>query len=345
LATGKPQITNGLPVGVKTLFKTLEKVPTDCYQSENPCLHLKSRFKVYLIGCDSGRGLLEKDVEYVISFAIVTSGDNDQHLHNTVKSILDLDLESFEIIIIGRSEFPNPSVKCVAFDESVRDGWITRKKNLAVSHSKGHIVVILHDYMKLNQDWTRSRVESLITSTWDVAMCRITNPDGTRWVDWTLWTQNSFGIRWWFNRTLANLVPYTSKNLTRFMYVGGAVMIVRREFMLDNPLDENLTWGEGEDVEWSLRVRKFWNYKMFPDISVSSQKQKAKHFRQMGAFSRILMKSYSVLVERALPKPLSSFLEIGFVQMMSGHSEHQELIKRLTVPKNEQTRLKTNKEA
>ena len=251
----------------------------------------------------------------MISFAIVTGGHNDQYLHNTVKSILDLDLESFEIIIVGRSEFPNPFVKSVAFDESVRAGWITRKKNLAVSHSQGDIVVILHDYMKVNKDWTRSNVEALSHSNWDVAMCRVTNLDGTRWIDWILWAVNSVGINWWFNHTVARLIPYKTRNLTRFMYISGSVMIVRREFMLNNPLDENLVWGEGEDVEWSLRVRKFWNYKMFPEISITSQKQKVEHFRPMGVFSRILMKSYSVLVEKVLPKSLASSLEIGFKEL------------------------------
>lgn len=248
----------------------------------------------------------------MISFAIVTGGYNDNLLHNTVKSILDLNLDSFEIIIVGRSKFSNPSVKCISFDESVREGWITKKKNLAVSHSKGDIVVILHDYMKLNDDWTRSNLETLSNSTWDVAMCRITNLDGTRWIDWILWAVNSIGIKWWFNKTVARLVPYKTNKLTRFMYVSGSAMIVRREFMLNNPLDENLAWGEGEDVEWSLRVRKFWNYKMFPELSISSQKQKVEQFRPMGVFSRILMTSYSVLVEKILPESLSGNLEIEF---------------------------------
>jgi hypothetical protein len=252
----------------------------------------------------------------VISFAIVTGGHNDHYLHNTVKSILDLELDSFEIIIVGRSEFPNPAVRCVAFDEGVREGWITRKKNLAVSHSKGDIVVILHDYMKLNKDWTRSNVEALSNSNWDVAMCRITNLDGTRWIDWILWAVNSVGINWWFNHTVARLVPYSTRNLTRYMYVSGSVMIVRRKFIQKNPLDENLAWGEGEDVEWSLRVRKFWNYKMFPELSITSQKQKVERFRQMGVFSRILLRFYSLLVEKVLPKSLSSSLEIRFKELV-----------------------------
>ena len=296
------------------------------------------------IRCDSDIQLQDKGVvESVISFAIVTGGNNDHYLQNTVKSILDLDLESFEIIIVGRSEFPNTSVKCVAFDESVRDGWITRKKNLAVSHSQGDIVVLLHDYMKVNKDWTRSNVEALSNSNWDVAMCRITNLDGTRFRDWTLWAANSVGISRWFIRTSQNLVPYTIKNLTRFMYVSGSAMIVRRKFMLNNPLEENLTWGQMEDVEWSLRVRKFWNYKMFPQMSISSQKQKGNHFKKMGVFSRILMKSYSVLVEKVLPKPLSTSLDIGFIELISSNPELQEAKMRMTALENAQETLSMDK--
>ena len=269
----------------------------------------------------------------MISFAIVTDGNSDQYLRNTVKSITDLELESFEIIIVGISEFPDPSVRCVAFDDGVRAGWITRKKNLAVSLSKGEIVVILHDYMKVNQDWTRSNLEAFIDSTWDVAMCRITDLDGKRFRDWTLWAANSVGISWWFIRTSKNMVPYNIKNLTRFMYVSGSVMIARREFMLNNPLEETLAWGQMEDVEWSLRVRKFWKYKMFPELSITSQKQKGNHFRQMGIFSILLMKSYSML-----PKQLLSSLEIGFIDLISGNPELQETARRLTALKNEQSR-------
>jgi hypothetical protein len=299
---------------------------------------------VDIIGCDSGRELQNKGaVEYLISFAIVTAGKNDHHLQGTVNSILDLDLDYFEIVIVGRSEFPNPHVKCVAFDESVREGWITRKKNLAVSHSKGDIVVILHDYMKVNKDWTRSNVKAFSNSNWDVAMCRINNLDGTRFRDWTLWAANSVGISRWFIRTSQNLIPYTNKSLTRFMYVSGSAMIVRREFMLNNPLEENLAWGQMEDVEWSLRVRKFWNYKMFPEMSISLQKQKGNHFKKMGVFSRILMKSYSVLVEKVLPKPLTSSLEIGFIDLISSNPELQEAKRRMTALKNAQETLSMDK--
>jgi hypothetical protein len=126
------------------------------------------------------------------------------------------------------------------------------------------------------------------------------------------------------------------------MYVSGSVMIARKEFMLKNPLDENLAWGEAEDVEWSLRVRKFWNYKMFPEMSISSQKQKEQHFRYMGIFSRILMKSYSILIENLLPKPISRSLEIGFIELFSKVPELKELTERLTALKNNQARLSIN---
>jgi hypothetical protein len=129
------------------------------------------------------------------------------------------------------------------------------------------------------------------------------------------------------------------------MYVSGSVMIVRKEFMLDNPLDENLGWGEGEDVEWSLRVRKFWDYKIFPEMSITSQKQRDQHFIPMGALTRILMKLYSTLIEKVLPKSLSSSLEIGFVDMLSRYSQFQELAERLTVVRSQQANLSIDKKA
>ena len=33
-------------------------------------------------------------------------------------------------------------------------------------------------------------------------------------------------------------------------------MLVKSEFFSQNPLNDLLFWGQGEDVEWSLRVRK-----------------------------------------------------------------------------------------
>jgi hypothetical protein len=39
------------------------------------------------------------------------------------------------------------------------------------------------------------------------------------------------------------------------MYISGNYFLVKKSFILSNPLNEDLTWGMSEDVEWSLRIR------------------------------------------------------------------------------------------
>jgi hypothetical protein len=63
----------------------------------------------------------------------------------------------------------------------------------------------------------------------------------------------------------------------------------------------------------------------------------------MGVFSKILMKSYSVLVKKVLPKPLSSSLEIGFIELISSNPELQEAKMRMTALRNAQETLSMDK--
>jgi hypothetical protein len=55
------------------------------------------------------------------------------------------------------------------------------------------------------------------------------------------------------------------------------------------------------------------------------------------------MKSYSVLVEKVLPKPLSSSLEIGFIELISSNPELQEAKMRLNSLKNAQAKISMDK--
>jgi len=48
--------------------------------------------------------------------------------------------------------------------------------------------------------------------------------------------------------------------------------------MLEYPLNENLIWGKGEDVEWSIRIRRKYNFKMNQFSKVKLLKQKDKVF-------------------------------------------------------------------
>ena len=57
-------------------------------------------------------------------------------------------------------------------------------------------------------------------------------------------------------------------------YVPGMYFCVKKEFLLQHPLDERLTWGEGEDIEWSSRICDHWKYLFNPKAVVRSLKIK-----------------------------------------------------------------------
>jgi hypothetical protein len=56
--------------------------------------------------------------------------------------------------------------------------------------------------------------------------------------------------------------------------------VAKKSVMLKNPLDENLSWGESEDVEWSKRVRLNHKITMNNNSSVYLNKQKPVVFKE-----------------------------------------------------------------
>jgi hypothetical protein len=49
--------------------------------------------------------------------------------------------------------------------------------------------------------------------------------------------------------------------------------------MLEFPLNEGLTWGQGEDVDWSIRVRDKYNFSINEKSEVNLLKYKDKIFK------------------------------------------------------------------
>ena len=66
--------------------------------------------------------------------------------------------------------------------------------------------------------------------------------------------------------------------LSKYMYISGAYWVAKKEVMLEFPLDENLCWGEGEDVAWSKQVREKYTFSMNPYSTVRTLKFKDPAF-------------------------------------------------------------------
>ena len=191
------------------------------------------------------------------TFGIVSNGSEYNYLNNCLDSIYSQNIKNFEIIIVGDIDknmiHRNNKVKFVDFDETIKEGWITRKKNLITQQSVYENIVYMHDYLTLHKNWYKGF--NKFGNNFEIAMNKILNPDKSRYRDWTLWPHNDCFVDEIVSDN-ACLLPYDVSNLSEFMYISGAYWVSKKSIMEEFPLNEDLVWGESEDVEWSKRVRK-----------------------------------------------------------------------------------------
>lgn len=220
------------------------------------------------------------------SFCIVTAPKNETMLKQCLNKIHTAftDIENYEIIIIGnpnitdkkllektkiipfKEEFFAPSFSWVNIKRVIRQlslkrfffktGAICHKKNLAAQNTQYDKLCIMHDYVGLEDGWKDGFDK--FGDNWDISMNIILNQDDSRHRDWMAWDHPSITDK--PDGKGACLIPYDK--YTKYMYISGTYFCVKKDFFLDNPLDEKLFWGEAEDIEWSLRVREKTKFKM-----------------------------------------------------------------------------------
>lgn len=204
------------------------------------------------------------------TFGIITSDNQESRVQSIIDDINNYSSGS-EIVVVGGSNVYN-NIKHVDFDETIKSGWITKKKNLITENASNENIVYMHDYITISKNWSQGW--DWFGNDWDVCMTRIENLDGTRFRDWCAWDDPELcylptGQHW------ACIVPYNYSK-TEHMYISGAYWVAKKSVMEQEPLDENLCWGESEDVEWSYRIRQNYRYKMNPYTSVKLLKQKER---------------------------------------------------------------------
>jgi len=149
----------------------------------------------------------------------------------------------------------------------IKPGWITRKKNLITKNAKYENIVFLHDYIALEDDWYKGFIK--FGNDWDICMTKIKDIFGNRFRDWVTWDHPKYGRRAYLD--------YDDKTY-KYNYISGSYWVAKKYVMEAEPLDESflalgvevLSGGKvkeksdrvGEDVEWSLRIRKKYKYVM-----------------------------------------------------------------------------------
>jgi hypothetical protein len=150
------------------------------------------------------------------TFGIIT---NNQVNNNIIESIVMQNIENFEIIIVGGNNVYNKYIKHIPFDESLKNMWITRKKNIITENAKYENIVYMHDYYKLDINWYlyQSKVNDF-----DVCMNRILNQDGSRFRDWCVWDDPEMCF---VNGRHGIKLPDYTYNKTNYMYISGGYWI------------------------------------------------------------------------------------------------------------------------
>lgn len=176
------------------------------------------------------------------TFGIITN--DSSNTIPIIHSIKKLRIPNYEIIIVGGQPISSENVTHIPFDESIKQAWITKKKNIICNMAKYENIVLLHDYIIFSADWYTGFLA--FSSNYDICITKIENHDGSRFRDYTIYpcgAENPFHSR--------ALIPYNypaSEKLSKIMYISGSYYIIKKHVALQFPLDERLVWADGEDV-------------------------------------------------------------------------------------------------
>lgn len=186
------------------------------------------------------------------TFGIITIDSNYDNVMKIIDSIEEQNIPNYEIIVVGGLFINRKNTTHINFNEYIKHMWITKKKNIITQLAKYDNIVYMHDYIKLEKNWYEGHLT--FGDDFDILMDKMLNADNTRWRDWTLWNLPN-GIKY-------RMLPYDIDHMNKYIYISGAYWIAKKNIMLEYPLDERLCWGQGEDVDWSIRVRNKYKFKM-----------------------------------------------------------------------------------
>lgn len=190
------------------------------------------------------------------TFIICTHDPNQERIDTSILTIDNLNIPNYEVIVIGgkrnKTHWHNDNVKFIEFNESLRPGWITRKKNIAAKIAKYENLCIFHDYFAFDYEWYTGWLKfEKEQHEWNVACNPVYLINGARgWTDWITWDDPVY--------KKSKCLPYEDWSRTRYQYVSGGYFCIKKDFFLENLLSEELGSHEKEDIEWSLRIRDRW---------------------------------------------------------------------------------------
>lgn len=178
---------------------------------------------------------------------------------NTIKKILEyskvLKKKKFELIIItsfNKKKLSHDKIKVI----NLNTNKITlgKKRNLGIKISKYDKLIMSLDYFQIKNIKIDKLEKELNTK--QLLVPKIKTKDNKRYLDWMFLDFPKIG---------KCFCPYNLKD-RKYMYFHGSYFIFKRKYLIQNKFSDYLDHRQGEDVEWSLRVRKKIKYSLTDSI-------------------------------------------------------------------------------
>jgi hypothetical protein len=283
-------------VGSKGLFR-----PFSFFMYEFS-LTLGSRYKllkktvkgqlISLVFEKSNQTLMEGDSIEKWSFGIVSGGTKVSQIQNIINQIRLLRIPYYEIIICGplESSFSGSDLIQISDDLITNDIRIpiTKKKNLIIRRAKYENLVILHDRISFPSSWY-SQIKSY-GNYFEVLSMKILNHDMNKRVQDWLYLKGDFN---YFNKIESGIVNYDKWN--PYLYIDGGFIVIKTSIIKKILYNENLHWGEAEDVDLARRLYSNGNLFEF-DVNnfvfTETHRHNGVSIHSQSILKKIILKSY-----------------------------------------------------
>ena len=200
-----------------------------------------------------------------VTFGILTSNK----LNNVLDIIQSIELNNippsqYEIIVVGsidQSAISNPNTRVINDPDCELNNWITKKKNLVISHSKASpsdFITIGKDYIKYNPEWYSGLLSFNNSTPSDIVMNRISNKAGKRYLDW-IWNNPVLGDGRNINYNVSNHPG---------MFVPGCLVVAKKHVFSRFHFNHSMIGlNKQSDIEWSKRTLPHFSYSFNPHSS------------------------------------------------------------------------------
>lgn len=211
--------------------------------------------KVHETGKRSSRIIVQKKKSMIAtgdsidkwSFGIVTNGERDDWLELIIKSIRDLKIPHYEIIVCGKyRDRKEKNFTYINFNERSDKGWITKKKNLIAERARYENLCVIHDRLVFDKNWYEGMKK--YGNAFELLGCvQIEKTTGVQAGDWL--TQGGPRLLDYRNARML----YTDWDY--YTYLSGQLMIIKRSIWKRVLWNETRYWFGGDDVDTSFRAR------------------------------------------------------------------------------------------